>query len=100
MPQLPKKYLRIRDAVFVLPDDFDGDVPEAMEEFLSYVTQNKGKPVEYVDQNGIYTPLGVILALTPDNKVSYDSAIYKLIGDSYYMELPKKRSKQKENPTK
>lgn len=37
------------------------------------------------------------LALTPENKVSYDSAIYKLIGDNYYIELPKRRIAQKEN---
>ena len=97
MPQLPKKFLRIRDTIFILPDDFNGEVPDAMKAFLQHVVENDGKPVEFADPNGVYTALGVILALTPENKVSYDSAIYKLIGDNYYIELPKRRVTQKEN---
>ncbi|MCM1214145.1 MAG: hypothetical protein NC548_06445 [Lachnospiraceae bacterium] len=96
MPQLPKQYLRIRDAVFILPDDFDGEVPDAMALFLQHLMDNQGKPVKYSDPNGVYTPLGVVLALAPDKKASYDSAIYKLIGDTHYIEMPKRRSKPKE----
>lgn len=97
MSQLPKKFLRIRDAVFILPDDFDGEVPDAMKAFLKHVTEHDGKPVNFVDPNGVYTALGVILALTPENKVSYDSSIYKLIGNNYYIELPKRGASQNED---
>ena len=36
--KLPKKILRITDLTFSLPDDFDGDIADAIRVMLDYIT--------------------------------------------------------------
>ena len=84
----PKKILHINDAVFVLPDDFDGTIQDAMKLFLEY--QNKvseeNLPKSKIDPNRLFTPLG-ILTISPDKiRCCMEAKLYRL-EDGYYVEM-------------
>ncbi len=87
MPEYPKKILRIRDAVFVLPDDFKGTFEDAFRLFLKYHSEHTHNP-EYVDPNAFYTPLGVIAQSNTERLVCCDCSLFELENGTY-KELPK-----------
>lgn len=83
MAQIPKKFLRIRDAVFILPDDFTGDFRDALQAFLEYhVNANSKEPSKYIDPNNLHTPFDSLCA-DGIARVCVHGQIFELHGDDY-----------------
>lgn len=83
MSTLPKKILKIRDAVFVLPDDFKGSFHDALHEFLKYQETLTEPHDTFVDPNGVLTSLGVLLSDSNGHRVAADMSIYELKDGNY-----------------
>ncbi len=84
MAQLPEKFLRITDAVFILPDDFTGNLRDALTLFLEYHANldTKRHPPQYVDPEHLHTPLD-ILTNSSNARACVDGTIYELVDGSY-----------------
>lgn len=74
---LPKKFLHIRELTFILPDDFDGTLQDAMTLFLEYRSAHR-KDAKFVDPNGLISPLQCLLTSNREDRVCGDEAIYQL----------------------
>lgn len=57
---LPKKVLVIKDCTFILPDDFDGSVEDAFEEFLKYREKHL-KDAKFVDRHHFFSSFNLLL---------------------------------------
>lgn len=88
MQRPPNKILRIRDAVFILPDNFEGSIDQAFTKFLEYQQSANKAFVNTIDPNDIYTPLGILLQDQHHGKVCLDCSIYEYV-DGLYQEIPK-----------
>lgn len=83
MATLPKKILKIRDAVFVLPDDFEGSFHDALHEFLKYQESLAEPHDTFKDPNGLLTPLGILLGDEDGHRVAAELSIYELKDGNY-----------------
>lgn len=84
----PKKVLQIKDAVFILPDDFNGNIQDAMNLFLEYsMSASKDHHEFKTDPNRIFTPLG-ILTINPNTNIKccMEASLYEL-KDGYYVDM-------------
>lgn len=59
--EIPRKILHIRDLTFILPDDFEGTIDDAMAEFLKYRRGIREHDVHYIDDGGIFSTAGLLL---------------------------------------
>lgn len=82
---LPKKFLRIHELTFALPDDFEGTVEDAMDLLLEYRTQHRNHRdnAEYMDPLGIFTTMECLIHASNGGRLCADEAIYELNGDAY-----------------
>ena len=60
LPKLPKKVLVIRDCTFFLPDNFEGNLEEAFDEFLRYREERDNQPI-YVDPMNLFSSFNNLL---------------------------------------
>lgn len=82
----PKYILRIKDATFSLPPDFNGDIKDAFAAFLKYHRENyDGGVVEdlYKDMN-LSTFDELILSANPEHKACINCELFKLNDDGVY----------------
>lgn len=79
--KLPKKILTIKECTFILPDDFDGGIEDAVTEFLRY-RQEKLKNAELLDEHGLLSTFSLLM--TRDNcRACGQYALLELKNGSY-----------------
>lgn len=79
MSQHKKKVLCIRDAAFLLPDDFRGNLHQAFRLFLENEVQQENIIQKQFDEEGFYTPLGIVAKIRPDGrKACYECGIVEV----------------------
>lgn len=81
---LPKKILMIKDCTFILPDDFQGTLEDAFEQFLRYRADHL-KNASYVDDANIFSTFDILLHSGQEPKVCGQYAIYELINGKYQL---------------
>jgi len=83
MNTVPKKFLRIHELTFILPDDFNGTVEDAMDLMLEYRTTHKYN-AEYVDPHGLFSTMSCLVN-APDAKFCADETIFELKNGTYHI---------------
>lgn len=84
MVELPKKILRIHELTFILPDDFDGTVENAMDLLLTY-RKDHLKDARYSDPNNVMSTMELLVTSDKDEKVCGDGALYELVDGKYHL---------------
>lgn len=84
MESIPKKFLGISNLICILPDDFQGDIQDALKLLLHHILSSAKKASdEVVEEND--TTNGIFLKLLDgkfDNKVSMRFSFYEFNEDS------------------
>lgn len=85
----PKKVLHINDSAFVLPDDFNGSIQDAMKLFLEYHNESheNNKTELPVDPSGLFTPIGILAVAGENIKCCVEARIYELSEDGSYIDI-------------
>lgn len=79
---LPRKLLRVEDLTFVLPDDFEGELDDAIELLLNYLRERLCH-CEITDKSE-EEKLAAILNSDNNRKVSLNYGIFEIDGDGVY----------------
>lgn len=80
---MPKKFLRIKEITFILPDDFDGTIEDALNLFTEYRLAHRSG-ARYKDPDDLLSTFDSIISSKLDERVCGEEAIYELIGDMYH----------------
>lgn len=85
----PKKVLHINNSAFVLPDDFNGSIQDAMKLFLQYHEKaHSNHKTEFpVDPSGLFSPIGILAVGGDDIKCCVEARIYELGDDGKYIDV-------------
>lgn len=85
----PKKVLHINNSAFILPDDFSGNIQDAMKLFLEYhnITHEENKTEFPVDPSGLFTPIGILAIGGDELKCCVDARIYELTDEGTYIDI-------------
>ena len=87
---LPKKILIIKDCTFILPENFEGSLEDAFNEFLKYRAANL-KNAQYVDDGNLFSTFDVLLHSGVNPRACGQYAIYELVDGKYKIsEIPHK----------
>ena len=87
---LPKKILMIKDCTFILPDNFEGTIEDAFNQFLEYRASNL-KNAQFIDDGNIFSTFDVLLHSGKKPKACGQYAIYELIDGKYkIVDIPHK----------
>lgn len=57
----PTKVLSLQDLIFILPDDFDGDLTDAFHELYTYMRNNRQEYTHVEDYANLVSPLEILL---------------------------------------
>lgn len=80
---LPKKILRIKDLMFILPDTFSGDLSQALELFLKYREKN-AKNRHTVDPDDILSAAEILMmTINESAKFCGQYGIFELVDTEY-----------------
>jgi hypothetical protein len=95
--KLPKKVLRLKDLTFILPDNFDGSLSDAIEEMIKYYNKHKDKKMTYEmdEENEKISINTILLTATEKQKLIGSFGIFSLVGDEY---IRKDETVETENP--
>lgn len=74
---LPQKMLIIKDMTFILPEGFNGNLIDALDEYAKYLKNNKQNE-RNVDKDNVFSTTEVILANRGDGKSCIMYAIVEL----------------------
>ena len=80
--EFPKKMLYIKECTFILPDDFNGSIEDAFDEFLKYRSDHLTKK-KIVDTENLFSSLGMLLNDESDSKACGSYELYELINNNY-----------------
>lgn len=80
MENLPKNILKVKDLTFILPDDFNGDLEDALIAFITYRKSHVHTAEYTVDPVSLE-----ILFTTADARVSGEYGIFTLEDGKYIM---------------
>lgn len=58
---IPKKILHIRDLTFILPDDFEGTINDALAVFIEYRKKVTETDVKFVDDFGLFSTAELLI---------------------------------------
>lgn len=79
---LPKKILRVKDLTFILPEDFEGDLHDALEEFMKYRDKHKSN-AKFVEVEQDKTSVDLLFINEGDDRVFGEYGLFHLIDGSY-----------------
>ena len=78
---LPAKILRIRDLTFILPEDFNGDLHDALKEFMIYRDKHK-ENAAFVDDEDKST-VDLLFINDGDERVFGEYGLFYLVDGAY-----------------
>ena len=85
---IPKKILLVKDLTFILPDNFDGNLSDALTEYINYRNTNINS-IKVTDINNMLSSTEVILSSNEDIKscilygiVELDNGNYRILESS------------------
>lgn len=80
---LPKKILRIKDLTFILPEEFEGDLKEAIEEFVKYREAYKEMVTFITDNDEVSSTQLLFECGTNNERVCGEYGLFALVDGSY-----------------
>jgi hypothetical protein len=75
--KLPDKILRVEELTFILPNDFDGNVFDALEDFVTYMRNNKARYINDTEST-IASLIGA-----ENSRLCLKYGIFERVGDKY-----------------
>ena len=80
--KLPKKVLHIKELTFIVPDDFDGNTLDAIQELVNYSKNNESNKL-LVDRYNLYSSLEMLIASKDKTRVCGSYGIFELENNHY-----------------
>jgi len=96
---VPKKFLGVSNLIFILPDDFEGDITDALPLMVEYINDvvNKAKEIKIKEENKESSIFESLLKSSNKNRITGKFIFYEFdeITQSY-VESPQIKTKENE----
>lgn len=80
---LPKKILVVKDLTFILPDDFNGSLLEAFNEFSQYRKEYE-ENAKFIDPSNPYKSYEILILTKDKERVCGQYGLFELSDDGTY----------------